>query len=422
MNQAFYTGISGLQTQQAGIDVTSNNLANISTIGFKGDSVEFKSLFENALSADAKGSSVNSTVGVGSSVQAIPTIMQTGELMLTDSSTDLSIIGDGWFGVEGNGQTMYTRNGAFNFDMSRDLVTTDGMYVLGTLTNNFDENNNLTSKQNSTQLGSVAAQTSIKLPTQLNYPAEATTLASFKGNLGEEDVVNRMGTTMIDAQGNKNSLTLTFTKTVPQPATGVSWDVTATAASPIALDGSSTLYDTQQGVLTFDETGALLSSTLTGINNNGTPVSIDVGTGYDGITSNAGDVTSSSQTNGLEAGELVGYNINQNAEVIATFTNGRQVSMAKIAVYHFQNDQGLQRVNGSNFLESANSGKPIFFQDANGNNILGATVVTNKLESSNVDTTVGLTELIVYQRAYDASAKCITTGDQMIQKALQMHR
>jgi flagellar hook protein FlgE len=133
-------------------------------------------------------------------------------------------------------------------------------------------------------------------------------------------------------------------------------------------------------------------------------------------------VTASSQSNGLEAGELVGYDINHNAEVIATFTNGRQVSMAKIGVFHFQNDQGLSQIDGSRFLESQNSGKPIFFKDANGNNILGASVINNKLESSNVSTEVGLTELIIFQRAYDANAKLVTTGDQMIQKALQMHR
>ncbi|WP_345980013.1 flagellar hook-basal body complex protein [Sulfurimonas sp. HSL3-2] len=422
MNQAFYTGIIGLQSQQAGIDVTSNNLANIDTYGFKSNGIEFKSLFENALSTGSGGSPVNSTVGLGSTLQATPTLMHAGSLMLTDSSTDLAIEGDGWFGVQGNGQVMYTRAGNFGFDASRDLVNADGQYVLGTLSNNFDANNVLTSKNTTTTMGNVDTQTSIKLPESLTYPAEPTTLTSFKGNLGQLDEVRKMGAKMVDANGNKNVLDLTFTKTVPQPAVGSSWDVVATASSPATLSTPSTLYDTQTGVLTFDSTGALVSSTLNSINNNGTTVNIDLGTGYNGIVSNTNTVTASSQSNGLEAGELVGYDINHNAEVIATFTNGRQVSMAKIGVFHFQNDQGLSQIDGSRFLESQNSGKPIFFQDANGNNILGASVINNKLESSNVSTEVGLTELIIFQRAYDANAKLVTTGDQMIQKALQMHR
>lgn len=422
MNQAFYTGIVGLQTQQAGIDVTSNNLANIDTYGFKSDTIEFKSLFESALSTKAGSSPVNSTIGVGSTVQTTPTLMQSGTLMLTDSSTDLAIDGDGWFGVQGNGQVMYTRAGNFGFDASRDLVNGDGQYVLGTLSNNFDANNILTSKNTTTTMGSVDTQTSIKLPESLTYPAEPTTLTSFKGNLGQLDEIRKMGAKMIDANGTRNVLDLTFTKTVPQPVVGSSWDVVATASSPTSLSGTSTLYDTQAGVLTFDSTGALISSTLSSINNNGTTVNIDFGTGYNGIVSNTNTVTASSQSNGLEAGELVGYDINHNAEVIATFTNGRQVSMAKIGVFHFQNDQGLEKIDGARFRESQNSGKPIFFQDANGNTILGAGVVNNKLESSNVRTEVSLTELIALQRAYDANAKLITTGDQMIQKALQMHR
>ncbi len=405
--------------QQSGIDVTANNLSNADAVGFKGNGIEFQSLFENAVSSSSKGP-VNSTIGVGVGLQATPTILKEGAINNTDSGTDLAINGEGWFGLQGQGQTMYTRNGIFNFDASRDLVNADGYYVLGTLASNFDANNVLTSKQTTTNLGAVGSQTSIKLPETLTYPAEPTTLVTFTGNLGQADTVQTMGATMVDAQGNKNALSLTFTKTVPQPATGLSWDVTAKASSPATVGGTPTIYDTQTGTMLFDTAGAQLSSTLGSINNNGTSVALDLGTGYIGITSNDTPVTSSSSANGLPQGDLAGYKINQNAEVMATFTNGRQVSMAKIGVFHFANDQGLNNINGTNFLQSANSGKPLFYQDANGNNINGSTVMTNTLESSNVDPTAGLTDLIIYQRAYDAAAKLITTGDQMIQKALQM--
>jgi len=97
-----------------------------------------------------------------------------------------------------------------------------------------------------------------------------------------------------------------------------------------------------------------------------------------------------------------------------------QSSVGKIAVYHFQNDQGLNRVNGSRFAESNNSGKPLFFKDANGQNIIGSDIANFKLEGSNVEMSTGLTDLIVLQRAYDANSKSITTADQMIQKALNM--
>ena len=418
MIQSLYTGISGLLTQQAGLDTTSNNLANMDTTGFKGNSIEFKSLFGVALSS-ASASPVDSTVGMGASLQATPTILKAGEILLTDSPTDLAISGDGWFGVKSNGETMYTQNGSFGFDANRDLVNAKGQYVLGTSANNFS-NGVLTSTSTNTDLGSVGSQTPLILPNILTYPAQATTTASFQGNIGIDNTTQTLNATILDAQGDKNLLTLSFTQTVPQPATGISWDVTATAKSPAALDGSSTTYDTQTGVVTFDTSGGLLSSTLSSINNNASPVSINLGTGFTGLISNSSATSSSNQTDGVASGNLTGYSVNPDGNVIATFTNGRQVSMAKLALYHFQNDQGLNSLDGVNFTQSANSGAPMFFQDSTGKNILGATLMSSSLESSNVDPTAGLTDLIVYQRAYDANSKLITTSDQMIQKALQM--
>lgn len=423
MLQTLYTGVTSLLAQQVGIDVTSNNLANVDSTGFKGNTIEFKSLFETALSSASSRSSVDSTVGIGTAIMATPTNLKTGDITNTDSSTDLSIGGNGWFGIQGNGETMYTRNGIFNFDKDRSLVNASGNYVLGTLASNFNSNNVLTSMQTSTNLGAVGSQGPIKLPVTLTYPAQATTKASFSGNLGINNTPMHMGATIIDANGNKNDLSLTFTQTVPQPSSGISWDVKATVSSPPAyVGGPTTTYDTQSGVITFDTAGALLTSTLGSVNNNGSPVSVNFGTGYTGLTSNSSDITSASQADGLVSGSLLGYKIDQNANVVATFSNGKQVSMAKIAVYHFQNDQGLNTLDGTNFTQSPNSGKPFFYQDAQGNNINGSTVLTNTLENSNVDPTAGLTDLIVYQRAYDAASKLVTTGDQMIQKALQLHR
>jgi len=422
MLQSFYTGVSALMTQQSGIDVTGNNLANVDAIGYKGNSIEFKSLFEKSLSSASAASSVNSSIGIGATLQATPTILTSGSLNTTDNPTDVAIDGDGWFAIQGLGETIYTRNGIFNFDGSRDLVNADGYYVLGTVASNFNANNVLTSKQTITNLTDVGTQTPIKLPETLTYPAEPTTLATFKGNLGDIDATRKMGATILDANGNKNALSLTFTKTVPQPSSGLSWDVVATVTSPASSSSPSTTYDTKTGTLVFDTKGALISSNLTSVNNNGTTVQIDVGSNYTGIISNNTDITSSSSANGVPKGDLLGYKINQNAEIVATFSNGRQVSMAKIGVFHFANDQGLQNIDGTYFMRTANSGKPFFYKDANGNNINGSTVLTSTLESSNIDPTAGLTDLIIYQRAYDAAAKLITTGDQMIQKALQMHR
>jgi len=345
-------------------------------------------------------------------------IQTNGSLLLSDKSTDMAIDGDGWFGVQGNKNPIYTRDGNFTFDAKDDLVTIDGLHVLGTMGNNISDNDVLTSTLNEIILGDVNAQEKLRFPKSLTYPAEATTTAKFLANVGTADgSIVTVGASVIDSQSNKNHLRLEFTKDPIQNPPGSQWSIVATTQS---LDGTI-IYDTQTGSVEFDAAGALVSHTMSTIDNNGTPVTIDLGSGYDGIVSiNIPVVPGSSIANGTIGGDLQGYAINENAEVIATFTNGMQSSVGKIALFHFQNDQGLERLNGSRFQESSNSGEPIFFTDENGQNIIGAEVVNFKLEGSNYGMTGGLTELIIYQRAYDANSKSITTADEMMQKALNM--
>jgi len=414
--QAFYTGISGLKTYSAGIDVVSDNLANINTVGYRGYNAEFASMFENSL-ASANAGIIDSSIGIGTQLKTTAMIQTNGSLLLSDKSTDMAIDGDGWFGVQGDGNPIYTRDGSFTFDANDDLVTIDGLHVLGTMGNNISDDDVLTGTLSEITLGDVNAQEKLRFPKSLTYPPEATTTAKFLANIGVDPEVRTVGASVVDSQSNKNHLRLEFTKDPIQNPPGSQWSIVATTQS---LDGT-TVYDTQTGSVEFDAAGALVSHTMTTIDNNGTQVSIDLGSGYDGIVSiNIPVVPGSSIANGTIGGELQGYAINENAEVIATFTNGMQSSVGKIALFHFQNDQGLERLNGSRFQESSNSGSPIFFTDENGQNIIGAEVVNFKLEGSNYGMTGGLTELIIYQRAYDANSKSISTADEMMQKALNM--
>ena len=418
MTQGFYSGVSGIKTHSTGIDMVTDNLANISTTGFRGYNYEFASLFEKNIAAVGKNA-LDSTVGVGSRVQATTMMQQTGPLLLTDRNTDLAISGDGWFGVQGQSHPIYTRDGSFSFDANDDLVTTDGLHVLGTMGKNISADNVLTTKIDELKLTQSNAQEKLRFPKTLTYPTEPTTEVSFFSNIGVAAEIQTISSNVIDPKGARNNLRLEFTKNPEQTPPGTQWSVKATTQT---LDGA-TIYDTQMGTLFFDEVGALTSSTLSGIDNNGAPVNINLGAGYNGIISiDAPMGSGSSKSNGIIAGELTGYTINQNAEVIATFSNGQQSSVGKVAVFHFQNDQGLDRLSGTHFQESSNSGRAFFHTNAAGEYVNGSTVMNSKLESSNYEMASGLTELIILQRAFDANSKSITTADQMIQKALQMRK
>lgn len=417
MTQAFYTGISGLKSNQSGIDIIADNLANISTIGFRGYNTEFASMFENSLNTTSGSSSTTSSIGIGVQLQSSTMVRDTGTIILSERSTDLAILGDGWFGIQGETDTMYTRAGNFTFDRESDLVTPDGYYVLGTMGTNISEDGQLTGILAEVPLGEVDAQEKLRFPQTLVYPPEPTTTVKYLGNLGFEDETRSMGASVIDSQNNKNNLRLSFTRSVPQVLPGSQWDVVATTQT---LDGAI-IYDTKTGVASFDGSGALISSTLTTIDNNGSAVAIDLGSGFDGVVAITNiPISASSITDGTQGGALEGYSVNRNGEVIATFTNGLQSSVGRIAVYHFGNEQGLERASGARFFEGDNSGEPIFYKDASGENIIGTDIVNFNLEGSNVQMTAGLTDLIIFQRAYDANSKSITTADEMMQKALQM--
>ena len=415
MTQAFYTGISGIKNNSTGIDILANNIANVSTVGYRGYTTEFSSIFEKNI---ATGTASNDSIGYGVQVQATSMVQEQGSLASSDRNTDIAILGDGWFGVQGKGEAIYTRAGDFTFDENSDLVTTDGFYVLGTVAGNISADNILTKKVDEVLLGDIKAQEKLRFPKTLRYPAELTSNAKFLANLGTGFEPITISASVVDPQGNKNHLRLEFVKNETQVPPGSQYTVTATTQS---LDGN-TIYDTQVGNVEFNAAGALVTNTLKTIDNNGAQVAINLGNGFDGITSLDLPYSSgSSITDGTIGGDLVGYSINKNAEVIATFTNGKQSSVGKIAVYHFINEQGLDRLSGTRFQESSNSGKPVFYTDSTGQNINGVEVVNFQLENSNIELSYGLTELIILQRSYDANSKSITIADQMMQRALDMN-
>ena len=458
MLQSIYSGVSGLQSFQTGIDVLANNIANVNSVGFKGSRTEFSNLFEKTLSS-AGGGPVTSQVGIGTRVSATALDMRTGGYSQTDRNTDLSIQGeDGWFGVlDSNNNISFTRAGNFGYDayntsdlsseaLTR-LVNPEGLFVAGVSLNNFafdptiPYGDSLSDKGayvlsdtvNSIDLGGVDAQGPIELPLQFYTPAIPTTDVSFFANLGIENIIKTMSAEVISVPDQRNTLKLSFEQTVPQPATGLSWDITATVASRDynPAQGIGTLYDTQTGVVTFDTQGGLISPppvlTLdndgTSVNvhldgtefaANGTPVTTNVGP-FGGVISSFGQTFStSSQGNGNPGGELTGYNFTPDGEIIAMFSNGHESRVGKVAIYHFQNDQGLEAISGNRFIASSNSGDPVIYEKNNGQ------IYSRKLENSNVTLETALTELIIMQRSYDATAKTITTSDQMLKNALQM--
>jgi flagellar hook protein FlgE len=442
MNSSFYTGLAGMKSHQNGIDMLSDNISNVSTTGYRASTAEFSTIYARELNdVDILTDPTENSIGNGSIFKSGSVSFKSGTLIDSDNKYDLAIQGSGFFGVmDSNGDRFFTRAGNFSRDADGMLVNSDGEYVLGISANNLNgdivvENPTTTIKQ--TKAGE---ESPIKIPDTLIYPAKPTTYINFAGPLDPtiKEEIQPDGTKIQvpnieiyrseaqDSKGNTNKLDITFTKKVPQQDTSTTW-----FAKAIIQDVDGNTISESEGVLEFNGYGALTSNTLTSIDNNGTPVKINLGSayqkninnsGYDGLVSlsNVGDRNITKD--GTKKGELNDYFIDDNGILLASFSNGKTVPISKVAIYHFQNESGLEKIGSSKFKESANSGKATFFTDEKGNFVDPSHIKSSKLELSNVDLTTALTELIAMQKAYDASSKSITTSDQMIQNAINMKK
>ena len=544
MMTALYNGVNGVKTAEFGHNTIGNDIANINLVGYKSSSVEFKSLFYTALNGASK-SPVNSQIGLGSTKMATSLNFTQGNLQPTDKVFDMAIDGDGFFGLVGaDGEQYFTRNGDFALDVNRDMVSRNGMYLLGTTANlssttlgqsalnklgvvdgNVEAYTLLVGEN--VELNSVNTQTKINLPEVLYIPATPTTKVSYAGFLNStidtehqevalntqslETQIDKDNNTIIIAgnlhqtpeihypnsvskdvkititdqngksveatgqtlengafafgidnavaglnldgeltyeaiafvpqqiatpqryttdiwapNGDKNILQLEFTKQVPQ-GENIAFDALVSVLSP---DGE--MISVTQGELRYNERGALISNTLGAINNGGANLELNLGTPYDPNIPNSGfdglrpaeqsNPELSVAKNGKSEGLLHEYTMSDSGDILAVFDNGDIATVAKVALYHFQNNQGLSKASENTYQATANSGEPIFYTNADGEIIYGAVIRNYTLEMSNVDLGVSLTDMVVMQKMYEASAKSITTADEMIKNAINLKR
>lgn len=140
MMRALWTAASGMTSQQTNVDVISNNLANVNTVGYKTESAQFKTLLyqttqAKTTSANGETKPVGAQVGLGTRNSAITANFTQGSLTATNLNTDFAIDGKGFFAVmDDNGDTLYTRNGNFNWSLGNAggvmLCSSEGYPVL----------------------------------------------------------------------------------------------------------------------------------------------------------------------------------------------------------------------------------------------------------------------------------------------------
>jgi flagellar hook protein FlgE len=407
---SFATALSGLAANNTALDVVGNNLANLNTVGFKSDAIQFK---------DILGETSGSTeIGAGVATSGTSKQFSQGSIEPTAGALDAAIEGNGVFVLKNSsGSTLYTRAGSFKFDGTGTLVTSTGEKVQGwTATNGVLSTN-----------GNIGDISSAAIASQ---PPIATTQMNLTANL---DASGAIGTTfatplqVIDSLGVSHVLTYTFTKTGSN-----AWDYDisipgddltgGTAGSSTSLASGSLAFDSE-GKLTTPTPGAPVNvSTTTGLVSGATDLnttwSLYTPTG-DSLITQFSQTSSASATsqNGVEAAQLTGIQLADDGTLMATFSSGKQIPIAQVALAAIGNPDSLVSVGNNNFQLGTNTLTPTVGLPNTGNrgNILGGS-----LESSNVDLAKEFTNLIIYQRGYQANAKVITTQDQIDQVLLNI--
>lgn len=185
MLKSLFSGVSGLQSHQVAMDVESNNIANVNTIGYKYSRANFSDLLAQtrAIATAPQGELGGKNpvqVGLGSTVSSMTRIFSQGSVQNSDKNTDVAIQGDGFFIVspDGGNTYKYTRAGDFKFDAGGNFVDNNGFIVQGWL------RDPITGLVDST-----APITNINIPPGLTTPASATQNVVIKANLNSGPLV-----------------------------------------------------------------------------------------------------------------------------------------------------------------------------------------------------------------------------------------
>ena len=141
MVRSLFTAATGMIAQQTQVDVTSQNIANVNTMGYKKNRAEFADLMYQVMSYAGTPTSTTTThptgieVGLGVRPQAITKIHSQGYFKETGNNLDMVIAGNGFFQVQmPDGTTAYTRNGAWKLDSDGNIVNDDGLQLVPNIT------------------------------------------------------------------------------------------------------------------------------------------------------------------------------------------------------------------------------------------------------------------------------------------------
>jgi flagellar hook protein FlgE len=412
MFAAFSTALSALDANGVAVDVIGNNLANMNTTGYK-ESVAY---FQNLVSESINGGQTQ--VGFGVAPPLTITQFTQGAISSSSGSLDAAIQGSGFFVVNDNGVTQYTRAGSFQVDLSGNLLTPGGQQVQGWMATDGVVNTGGAIGNITVPVGSLQApQATQNITLTANFDSSATTGAASDWSAP---------ITVYDSLGTAQVLTLNFEQTAANTwscqATVPGEDVEGgTAGTPSDVGSPITLQFNGSGQLTGTTPAEPInfayqpSDGAAALSINWNPINAD---GSSTLTQYDQSSATSAQTqDGAAAAQLTSVTMANGGQLMATYSDGQQTVVGQLAMATIQNPQTLLNVGNNDYQVTADTAAPAIGAPATGGR---GTIVGGALESSNVDMATELTNLIVLQSAYQANSKVVTTVDDMAQAATNL--
>lgn len=461
MSGVFNIGLTGLNAASRDLSVTSNNIANVATVGFKRSRAEFGDLFNY---------SCGGTTGSGVRVLDVAQQHSCGPIEITDNPLDLAIDGNGFFPLsDPDGGIYYTRNGQFQVDRDGNIVNSQGQLLQGYAALDVNDPNTAfaTGALENISFGDCNSppNATTEIDVCVNLPADAQLLPEpddfFPEGAPPDPATYNHSTavTVYDSLGTPRTLNLYFVKSEADNADGDPpvWRVYMgmevedengnivmqsayggdDPADPQQEDGFATLTFTPEGFIQLDPEadpptgifgfaapeGAPDDPFLNGANalfgsidfGATTPANAGQGSTQYGTQFNINEASQ----NGYTTGNLSGIEIDGNGRVFGVYTNGQANVVAQVGMAKFTNPQGLQPMGNNNWMATFEAGDPVY--GAAGTGGLGA-IQSSALEGSNVDLTEELVDMISAQRNFEANSKTISTADQLTQTVINLVR
>lgn len=414
----FVTSTMGIHSQAHALEQISANIANVNTVGYK----KVETRFETQMTKFNEIGTDSHSFSAGTVDRRMVDIA--GILSSTGSMYDLGISGKGFFVVEGQNETLYSRAGDFQATAvppsgykaqtvtyykptdggvitqsspATYFTNASGYYVMGWNYNNDAE------------AFSSAFEPVIISPMEY-YPGHQTTEMSFKGNIDASATETQLlKFPVYDSQYNQHSMMMRWE---PQDDANT-WLVT--------IDVEGAAVGSEPIKVTFDENAKLTSPVpsttlqLAWKNGGSSTISLDLQHFTQYANTLNGEVLSQ---DGKGFGTLVGTSWDENGVLNATYSNSTSIPVCKVAIAQVQVPNMMEAVSGNMFAYTENAGN-LEIVDLQ-NTLTETTVQGGKIESSNVSLEEEFTNMIVTQRAYSSNVQTFTAANEMTQEAIDI--